>query len=219
MLRLFVLALLLANGVYFAWSQGLLRAYGFAPAATTEPQRMAQQVHPENLQILSAEAVKRLEASPPPASKAAECLQAGLFNEADGAVLRTKLESMLPAGTWSLDAYIEPARWIVYMGKYPTADALAKKRIELTQRNVKFENVTNPALEYGLSLGGYDNQVAADTALDVLTRRGVRTARVVQDRFEVRSVILKIATVDEAIKAKLEELKPALGGKSFRACR
>ena len=134
-------------------------------------------------------------------------------------MLRTKLESMLPAGTWSLDAYIEPARWIVYMGKYPTADALAKKRIELTQRNVKFENVTNPALEYGLSLGGYDNQVAADTALDVLTRRGVRTARVVQDRFEVRSVILKIATVDEAIKAKLEELKPALGGKSLRTCR
>lgn len=219
MLRFFVLALLLANGAYFAWSQGLLRAYGFAPVATTEPQRLAQQVHPENLQILTVEEVKRLEASPAPGSKAGECLQAGLFSEADGATLRNKLDGLLPAGTWSLDAYVEPARWIVYMGKYPTADALAKKRVELAQRNVKFENVTNPALEFGLSLGGYDTQAAADTALDVLTRRGVRTARVVQDRFEVRSVLLKIAVADETIKSKLDDLRPALGGKTLRACR
>lgn len=219
MLRFLVLALLLANGAYFAWSQGLLRAYGFAPATTTEPQRLAQQVHPENLKILTAEEVKRLEAGPAPGAKTGECLQAGLFSEADGATLRSKLDSLLPAGTWSLDAYVEPARWIVYMGKYPTADALAKKRVELAQRNVKFENVTNPALEFGLSLGGYDTQAAADTALDVLTRRGVRTARVVQDRFEVRSVLLKIAATDETLKAKLDDLKPALGGKTLRACR
>ena len=30
MLRLFVLTLILANGLYFAWSEGYLRAYGFA---------------------------------------------------------------------------------------------------------------------------------------------------------------------------------------------
>jgi hypothetical protein len=214
-----VLALLLANGAYFAWSQGLLRAYGYAPASATEPLRIAQQVRPENLLILSAEEVRRLEASPLAGFKAAECLQAGLFSEADSATLRSKLDSLLPAGSWSLDPFVEPARWIVYMGKYPTADALAKKRVELAQRNVKFENVTNPALEFGLSLGGYDTLAAADNALDVLTRRGIKTARVVQDRFEVRSVLLKIAVADEAIKARLDDLKPALAGKALRACR
>jgi len=39
MLRLLVLLLVLANAGYFAWSQGLLAAWGFAPAATGEPQR------------------------------------------------------------------------------------------------------------------------------------------------------------------------------------
>jgi hypothetical protein len=54
MLRLLVLILILANGAYFAWSEGLLRAYGFAPAQQREPQRLAQQIKPEALRVLSA---------------------------------------------------------------------------------------------------------------------------------------------------------------------
>ena len=34
--RLLVLLLVLLNAGYFAWSQGLLRAYGFAPVLQTE---------------------------------------------------------------------------------------------------------------------------------------------------------------------------------------
>lgn len=219
MLRFLVLLLVLANGSYFAWSQGLLRAYGFAPAATNEPQRMAQQVQPESLHMMTPDEVKQLEAAPQANAKAGECLQAGLFNEADGAALRSKLEATLPAGSWTLDAVIEPARWIVYMGKYPSPEALAKKRAELASKNVRFESLGNPALEPGISLGGYETQAAADIAMDVLARRGVRTARVVQERFELRSVQLKITTVDDAVKAKLEDLKPVLAGKSMRACK
>ena len=219
MLRFLVLLLVLANGTYFAWSQGLLRAYGFAPAATNEPQRMVQQVHPESVRLMAADEVKRLDATTQVTAKAGECLQAGLFNEADSAALRSKLETTLPAGSWALNGVVEPARWIVYMGKYPTAEALAKKRAELASKSVRFENVTNPALELGISLGGYETPVAADAALDVLARRGVRTARVVQERLEVRSVLLKITVTDEAVKARLEELKPALGGKPLRACK
>lgn len=52
MLRLLVLALLLANAVFFAWSQGLLAAWGWAPATRSEPQRLAQQIHPERVRLL-----------------------------------------------------------------------------------------------------------------------------------------------------------------------
>ena len=219
MLRFFVLLLVLANGSYFAWSQGLLRAYGFAPAATNEPQRMAQQVQPEGLRVMTPDEVKRFEPAPQANVKAGECLQAGLFNEADSAALRSKLEATLPVGSWTLDAVVEPARWIVYMGKYPTPEALAKKRAELASKNVRFESVSNPALEPGISLGGYETQAAADIALDVLARRGVRTARVVQDRFEVSSALLKITAADEAIRAKLDDLKAALGSKPLKPCK
>ena len=53
-MRLFLIALLLANAVYFAWSQQLLTGLGVGPASQREPQRVAQQVAPDALRLLSA---------------------------------------------------------------------------------------------------------------------------------------------------------------------
>ena len=52
MLRLAVVLLLLANAGYYAWSQGLLRGWGLAPVDESEPQRMEQQIAPQNLRLL-----------------------------------------------------------------------------------------------------------------------------------------------------------------------
>lgn len=224
MLRLLVLVLVLANGVYFFWSQGRLRELGFAPADQSEPQRMAQQLRPESLRVLKPEEVQRLDVAPPAPAPAApvnppECLQAGLFDGAQAEALRGKLSSSLPDGVWQMEPVIEPARWIVYMGKYPSAQALAKKRSELASLNLKFEPLTNSALEYGVSLGLHQSQAAANAALANLSRRGVRTAKVVQERAEVRGTLLKIPVADDAVKARLDELKAALAGKSLRPCK
>ena len=106
MLRLLVLILLLANGAYFAWSKGLLEPYGLAPASQSEPQRLAQQISPESIRILStAGTASTLTAVVHPAALAspAECLQVGLFNEEQTVVLRERLQSVLPAGSWVLE--------------------------------------------------------------------------------------------------------------------
>jgi hypothetical protein len=225
MLRLLVLALVLANGLYFAWAQGLLREIGFAPAVQSEPQRLAQQLRPDALRILRPDEVRRLDAPAPvtPAPAVAvnppECLQAGLFDASQADTLRGRLLLTLPAGSWLLEPVVEPARWIVYMGKYPTAQALAKKRSELASLNLKFEPLNNPALEYGVSLAAFQTQDAAVKALAGFTKRGVRTARVVQERPELRGSILKLAAADDSIKARLEEFKSALAGKPLRACK
>jgi hypothetical protein len=81
LLRLIVLLLLLANGAYFAWAQGLLAAWGVAPAQQSEPQRLTQQIRPEALRILPADDARRIEVAAA-APKPAECLQAGPFEEA-----------------------------------------------------------------------------------------------------------------------------------------
>lgn len=219
MLRLIVLALLLLNGVYFAWSQGLLHAYGFAPAQQTEPQRLAQQIRPEALRLLTPDEARRAESVTQLPLKPPECLQAGLFDDQQSAFLRRTLEPVLPAGSWLMDTAAEPARWIVYMGKYPNAEALVKKRSELASLNLRFEPLTNPALEPGLSLGGFDTQGAAHAELASLNRRGVRTARVVQERPEVRGSRLKIPAADETLRARLDEFKTALAGKPLRPCK
>lgn len=219
MLRFFVLALLLINGLYFAWSQGLLLGLGFAPTQQTEPQRLGQQIRPDALHLLTAQELRLSEAAPRVTAKPTVCLQAGLFDEAQSALLRRTLESTLPVGSWALDAADEPARWIIYMGKYPSAEALAKKRSELASLNLKLEPLSNPALGLGLSLGGFNTQAAANTALDALSQRGVRTARVVQERAEVRGVMLRVPAADEALRTRLDELKPVLAGKVWRPCR
>lgn len=219
MLRLLVLALVLLNGLYYAWSHDLLRSYGFAPAPQSEPQRLAQQIRPEAMRILSSDEVRGGEVVVQAPAKPPECLQAGLFDDAQVIELRKALEAALPPGSWLLDTAVEPARWIVYMGRYPNVEALARKRAELANLNLRFEPLTNPELEPGLSLGGFATQAAASEELVALNRRGVRTARVVQERVEFRGSLLKIPAADEALRARLAEVRPALAGKPLRNCK
>jgi len=220
MLRLLVLVLLLANGTYFAWSQGYLRSVGAAPVQQAEPQRLEQQVRPEALRLLSAEESRRIESTAASAARAPECLQAGLFDDRQAAAVRQAVEPLLPAGAWTMEAATEPARWIIYMGKYLTPDAASKKKSELRQLGVSFESLSNQALEPGVSLGGFTSQAAAQQQLDRLAQRGVRTARVVQEREEARGQLLKLPVVDDALRPRLDDVRAALvGGKTLRACR
>ncbi len=229
MLRLLVLLLALANVAYFAWSQGALAPLGMAPSVQTEPQRMATQIRPEAIRLLTPDEAQQLENSSTAArpgngasaaadAAASECLQAGLFNEQQTTALRASLEKALPNGSWQFESSAEPARWIVYMGKYANEDALAKKRSELRQLGVPFRSVNNEALAPGLALASFAQQADADKELARIATKGVRTARVVQERAEARGQILKLAAVDAALRAQLDALKPQLEGKALRPC-
>jgi len=143
MLRLLVLLLLLLNAGYYAWSRGMLRTYGFAPAQQSEPQRVAQQIQPQLLRVLSPDEARRADT----ARRPLECLQAGLFDEPQAAALRQLAQKSLPDGSWAL------------------------------------EDATDP------------------------------------ERPDVRGKQLKLPVVDDALRARLEELKPALAGKLLVACR
>ena len=226
MLRLLVLLLVLANAGYWAWSQGLLADYGLAPAVQTEPQRLATQIRPEAIRLLTPDEAQKIESGRSPVASAgaaseapaAECLQAGLFNEEQTATLRSALEATLPPGSWQLESSVEPARWIVYMGKYNSDEAMAKKRAELRQLGVAFRPVTNPALAPGLALASFAAQADAEKELSRIATRGVRTARVTQERAEVRGQILKLAAVDAALRAQLDAVRPQLNGKALQSC-
>lgn len=217
MLRLLVLLLLLANGAYYAFAQGLLASWGLAPAQQSEPQRVTQQIRPEALRVLATDEAGRLE-SAAVAPRLAECVVAGPFEDAQASALRTSMASW-PVGAWSLEQTVEPARWIVYMGKYPNLEAVNKKKSELRFFGVSFQPLVNPALELGLSLGGFKTEDEANQQLGQLAQRGVRTARVVVERPEVRGMLLRLPSVDDALRPRLDELKTALAGKPLRPCR
>src|SRR3954462_3731960 len=184
MLRFLVLLLLLANAGFYAWSHGLLLAWGVGPTQQSEPQRLHQQVHPEAVTLLPAAELKQAETVAAQGPHAPECLQTPALEIAQVGPVRTALETW-PAGSWSLDPVTEPARWIVYMGKYPGVEQVARKRAELRQLGITFES-PGPELEPGLALGTFPSEAAANAQLATLAERGVRTAHVVQERPELK---------------------------------
>lgn len=238
MLRLALIALLLANAGYYAWSQGLLKDWGFAPQEQAEPQRMNQQIKPETLQILrvnpgktsassssspsspasgaAAPVADAASSAAPTPGDSAECLQAGVFDERQAEALRSAAAA-LPAGSWVLDPTAVPGRWMVYMGRFEDLEALDKKRAELRARKVDHDRAGG-TLEYGLSLGRFSSSEAAERELANLAGRGVRTARVVQERPDAPGFTLRLPAVTDALRPQLDALRPAMAGKALRAC-
>ena len=246
MLRLAVIVLLLANAGYYAWSQGLLRPLGYAPQEQSEPQRMNQQIRPETLQILKVNPSKTSSAAPPgstptppptspsqataandspapsttPAASApadsAECLQAGVFDDRQAEALRTAAAG-LPAGSWTLEPTPIPGRWMVYMGRFDDIETLDRKRAELRARKVDHDRAGG-TLELGLSLGRFASKEAAERELANLGTKGVRTARVIQERAEAPGFTLRLPAVNDALRAQLDVLRMAMAGKTLRAC-
>ena len=223
MLRLLALLLILANAGYYAFSQGLLAAYGLAPATQTEPQRMAQQIKPEALRILDPQEIAQLESATPSARavanpSATECLQVGIFNEEQTMVLRERLVSTLPQDSWVIESALVPARWLVYMGKYNSDEAVLKKRSELRGLGVSFEAMNNASLEPGLSLGNFKTQLEAQAELARIAKKGIKTAKVIQERAEQRGQRLKLPAVNTALRRQLDAIKPQLAGKALQPC-
>lgn len=237
MLRLAVIVLLLANAGYYAWSQGLLKDWGFAPEEQAEPQRMNQQIRPETLQILrvnpsrnapptssqaapagAAAASSSASSSPssPSAPDAGECLQAGVFDERQAEALRATL-APLPQGSWQLDPTPIPGRWMVYMGRFDDLETMDRKRAELRARKVDHDRAGG-TLEYGLSLGRFSSKEAAERELTNLANKGVRTARVLQERPDATGFTLRLPAVTDALRPQLEPLRTAMAGKTLRAC-
>lgn len=218
MLRLLVLVLILVNGLYLVWSEGWLRAQGFAPAQQTEPQRMVQQIRPEAVRILTAAEYKKVQAQVQADLEPKQCLQAGPLDAAQVSALDQALAAALPPGGWQFESVVIPERWIIYMGKFANADALEKKRGELAALKLVPQPLTNPALELGLSLGGFGTQAAATAELAKLSQRGIRTARVVLERAAGNATFVKLPAVTETMKQRLNDAKPALAGQSLKAC-
>lgn len=213
MLRLLALLLVLLNVGYLAWSQGWLRAYGFGPAIQSEPQRLPQQLRPEAVNPLSREEAQQAEA----AARRLQCLQAGPLSDQQVLPLLKALDGW-PAGSWRLEAAALPPRWLIYMGRFADAAAVARKRAELQARALPAEAPGHPGLEPGLLLGAFETQAQAQEALAVLNGRGVRTARVLLEPAEGRGHRLLIPVADEALRARLDALKPVLAGQPVKPC-
>jgi hypothetical protein len=231
MLRFFALLLLVANGLLFAWSNGYLSQWGFSSSSKNESFRLKEQIEPERI------AIKPKEASPASATAQAPvnttqvttpvvpnvCLNAGVFNDKQSTALKQAFNAKLPDLRWRFEETTIPARWIIYMGKYPDNAMRDLKKSQLEKIKVRYEVLTEGSLEPGLSLGSHATQLAANQALQQLVKQGVRTARVLQESPDQKGQTLVIPAIDEASRSKLNtvyvSLSAQLENKTLQVCK
>ena len=232
MLRLSLLALLLANAGYFAWTQGWMASLGWQPDTQSEAFRVKQQIRPEAVQIGTPSATKGKAAAASNAAPAAavdpqlqamadapgRCWQVGNFDDKQVLALRSALQDAdLPPGTWELQTAAVTGRWMVYLGKFPNAEAMDIRRAELRQKGVSYDRAGGN-LDPGLSLGRFTTEEAATRELTTILRQGVRGARVVQERADSTLYTLRLPHVTSEMHVRVERLKPSLAGKPLRLC-
>lgn len=215
MLKALIGGLLIANLGFFAWEQGWLDGVvGVRALGDREPERLARQLHPESIVLLAPSAAGDVS----PAS-ATGCLEAGPFDEAQWASAQTAAQAALPTLAWTTVNIDRPGSWIVYMGRYATREAMARKEDELKRRQLTYDAIAdNAPLAPGLSLGRFDERASAAQALAGFEQQGVRTARVVETAAPSVGRVLRAEKADAAQAATLAALKLDALGKGFRAC-
>ena len=239
MLKAVVLALVLANAAFFAWTQGGLDGLvGVRSIGDREPERLARQVRPESIRIAAPQAASATPAAPvtpitpaapvPLAASAAPvaallCLEAGPFAAASINAAENALRAAMPeagSASWSSIKTEVPGAWIIYMGRYLNPELLARKQDELMRRKVAFEPVSGAAaLEPGLSLGRFESRSAATQSLEQLALLGIHTAKVVELVAPTSTHRLRIERADAALAERLAAVKAgALVGRPFVPC-
>ena len=238
MLRWVITLLVLANVGFYTWSHGHLASLGFAPVEQHEPERMKAQIKPELMRLLNApepafetpavsphNVPSPVETAPPPTGLEATLpptawwLVKGFTPEQTSPLEKRMLELALPKGSWRIDEESSGGRWVVYMGRY-NDDQLGRKKDELREIKVEFRTLTAPPLGPGLALGTYSTEAAAEQGLKDVLRKGVRSARVEQERDAAVRHTLRLAEVTEEERTAVQGLEPALmAGKRFLPCQ
>lgn len=97
MLRALLVALVVANLLFFAFSRGSLDGFlGLRALGDREPERLANQVRPQTIRLLPMTT-----AASGPVDAAASCYETPTFTAAEAGAVELTLASNLPAGSWS----------------------------------------------------------------------------------------------------------------------
>ena len=219
MLRTLVVALLLANVAFFAWTQGWLDAVvGAAAHAEREPQRLAQQVRPEAVRLLPAPVAQAASAAP-----ATRCLEAGPFDStevlaAEAALAANPAASALSA-RWSRLSTDTPGAWMIAVGRAAPHEAQVKKITELNRLGIAFEATkAASSADETLSLGQFETLAAAQEALARFAARGIHTGHIVEVTPPATSHRLRFDAATPQEATMLEALSLNTSGKTFTAC-
>lgn len=229
----FIFALLVAaNLALFAYGKGYLGQFS---GNEREPGRLLQQQNADKLQLVSASKAEGVAAAatvppaaPPPAPAAREeaaaiaCLEAGNFVLADARKFEERL-APLELGERQQRRNLpgqEISSYIVHIPPQGNRAAAEKKADELRSLGITNFFVLNDSspLRWGISLGVFRTEAAAQAQLAALSKQGVQSARVAPRYSGSKQLIYQFRDINEDTKARIAKILDKFPEQETRSC-
>ncbi|WP_332854444.1 SPOR domain-containing protein [Duganella sp. S19_KUP01_CR8] len=230
MLKFIFWSLVAINATLFAYGKGYL---GHFSGNEREPERLLNQLNADKLAIVSADkasdataataAAASAAASAKPAPEVLACVEIGSFVLADARRFEAQLAPLNLGDRQSRHNLPgnEISSYIVYMPPQGSKEGADKKAGELRALGVTnyFIMNDNSPLRWGISLGVFKTEGAAQSQLAILMKQGVRTARVAPRMSGSKLLAFQFRDVDTELKAKLEQFRAGYPNAESHACK
>jgi hypothetical protein len=213
-MRALFFALLLANLVFFGWQAGYI---GPPEEKKGEPERLTQQITPEKIRLVSADAARRMVDE---AKLRASCFEWGSFPIQDADRAQAALATLNLGEHLSSRKVEEAAQWWVFIPPQGNKGNADKKTDELKRLGISDYYVVNDdsGNKWAISLGVFRSEDAARNYLASLTSKGVKTARVGERETRVTKTVFIIREADDAMQARLAGVRKDFPDIAFKSC-
>ena len=174
-MKLAFLLLILVNILLFAWQQGVFGRY---VESGREPERVARQIEPERIRVLTEGEVQTLRerarqsTGPLDLTVAQACLEFGDFGPGEAARAEHALAALATSSRPTARAIDAPGWFIVYLPPYKTSAEAERRAAELRKLGITDMLVLteNSPMKFGISLGSFRDPNAAKAHLVVARR-------------------------------------------------
>ncbi len=235
MLKFVLGALLVANLAMFVIERG--------EPAGHEPARMKNQLHPDRIRLLPATASAPAPASdataaavPPaapvapvvPATGAAAataaapvaCIELTSFTAAEAGRFEARMAELGLADRVSRREVPTPSSYMVMIQPQGNREAADAKTEELRRLGItdSFIIQDNSPRRWGIALGTFRSEEAAQSHLTAMSRRGVRTARVEQFGTGPARIAIQLRGLDAAAEAQVSRARAEFPRQEAQGC-
>jgi len=232
MLKFLFCCLLVLNLLLFALGRGYLGSLG---GEMHEPARLNNQLNADKLSVIAATRAAAAATdsatavasgarapAPPPVPVNIACTEIGNFPPAEARRFETQLEALKLGDRQSRHnaAGQEISSYIVFIPPQGSKEGADRKAAELKQLGVEnYFIIPDSPLRWGISLGVFKTEPAAQSLLASLVKQGVHTARVNPRYTASKAFAYQLRDLDAATKQRLDQIKAGFADQEMRSCK
>lgn len=223
MLKFVFGALLVANLALFAVQR--------SQPAGHEPARLNNQLHPDRIRLLPASAAGVAApalAAPEPAAPAEAaavpgqlaCVELLSFAPAEAARFETRMDALGLADRLSRREMPTPSSYMVMLPPQGSREAAEQTTTELRGLGIadSFIIQDGSSRRFGIALGTFRSEEAAQAHLNTMLRRGARTARIAEVGTGPARLAIQLRALDPAAEAQVTRARAEFPRLEARPC-